>query len=177
MKDVRVDSEGELRCWNCGNKGLLEKRTFRSKALVGVGALMTKKKLKCQTCGEYNDTGNAKPYSGPSSRKWRKAWEQSELAKSAAQRQTESQQAETNAQAIAAALVAAASDLTTRADPSALDAPNVPAVEAPSAGSPPPPPPAWRTDPTGRHEVRYWDGERWTEHVSDQGVQSIDVPE
>jgi hypothetical protein len=65
MKDVRVDSDGDLRCWNCGNKGLLAKRTFRSKALVGVGALLTKKKLKCQTCGEYNDTGAAKPFTGP----------------------------------------------------------------------------------------------------------------
>jgi hypothetical protein len=52
MKNVRVDSDGELRCWNCGNRSLLAKRTFRSKMLVGVGALLTKKKLKCQTCGE-----------------------------------------------------------------------------------------------------------------------------
>jgi Short C-terminal domain len=34
---------------------------------VGVGALLTKKKLKCNACGEYNDTGNAKPYKGPAS--------------------------------------------------------------------------------------------------------------
>lgn len=31
---------------------------------------------------------------------------------------------------------------------------------------------AWHPDPTGRHELRYWDGTQWTEHVSDQGVQS-----
>lgn len=31
---------------------------------------------------------------------------------------------------------------------------------------------AWHPDPTGRHELRYWDGSQWTEHVSDQGVQS-----
>ena len=86
MKDIRVDHEGEFRCWNCGNKGLLAKRTFRSKMLVGVGALLTKKKLKCQTCGEYNDTGNAKPYTGPEDRKWRKQWEKTEDVKSAAQR-------------------------------------------------------------------------------------------
>ncbi|MCW2816374.1 MAG: hypothetical protein JWN84_3829 [Nocardioides sp.] len=30
----------------------------------------------------------------------------------------------------------------------------------------------WHPDPTGRHELRYWDGSRWTEHVSDRGVQS-----
>ncbi|MDZ5621680.1 AIM24 family protein [Nocardioides bizhenqiangii] len=31
---------------------------------------------------------------------------------------------------------------------------------------------AWHPDPTGRHELRYWDGSQWTEHVSDGGVQS-----
>ena len=75
MKDVRIDANGDTRCWNCGSKGLTPKRTFRSKALVGVGALMTKKKLKCQRCGEYNDTGNGKPYSGPAARKYRKEYQ------------------------------------------------------------------------------------------------------
>ncbi|MGD0083550.1 MAG: SHOCT domain-containing protein [Acidimicrobiales bacterium] len=84
MKDVRIDRDGSLRCWNCGAKGFTEKRTLRSKALVGVGALLTKKKLKCQNCGEYNDTGNEKPYEGPADRKWRKVYEkeQAELAAS-----------------------------------------------------------------------------------------------
>jgi uncharacterized protein (AIM24 family) len=31
---------------------------------------------------------------------------------------------------------------------------------------------AWHPDPTGHHELRYWDGTQWTEHVSDGGVQS-----
>jgi DNA-directed RNA polymerase subunit RPC12/RpoP len=86
MKDVRIDHDGSLRCWNCGAKGFTEKRTLRSKALVGVGALLTKKKLKCQNCGEYNDTGNEKPYEGPADRKWRKLYEreQAELAASVA---------------------------------------------------------------------------------------------
>ncbi|WP_139977962.1 AIM24 family protein [Nocardioides litoris] len=37
----------------------------------------------------------------------------------------------------------------------------------------------WHPDPTGRHELRYWDGSQWTEHVSDQGTQStepLDLP-
>jgi hypothetical protein len=75
MKDIRIDTDGTPRCWNCGSNGLTEKRTFRSKALVGVGALLTKKKLKCQRCGEYNDTGNGKPYQGPAKRKYRKEYE------------------------------------------------------------------------------------------------------
>ncbi len=69
------------RCWNCGSKGLTEKRTFRSKAMFGVGALVTKKKLKCQRCGEYNDTGGGKPYEGPESRKYRKEWEAEQAAR------------------------------------------------------------------------------------------------
>ncbi len=74
MKDIRIDDDGDARCWNCGSKGLTEKRTFRSKATFGVGALLTKKKLQCQRCGEYNDTGNGKPYNGPTGRKYRKEW-------------------------------------------------------------------------------------------------------
>lgn len=33
---------------------------------------------------------------------------------------------------------------------------------------------AWHPDPTGRHEQRYWDGTRWTEHVADGGSTSTD---
>ena len=35
-------------------------------------------------------------------------------------------------------------------------------------------PPAWLADPTGRHQMRYWDGQQWTDHVSDAGAQSVD---
>lgn len=178
MKDIRVDSDGEFRCWNCGNRELLEKRTFRSKALLGVSALLTKKKLKCQTCGEYNDTGNAKPYDGPASRKWRKQWEKNEAAKSDAQREAEARAANTQAQAIAAALVEAANDLRG-------SQPIVPEIDSsggfgttplppPPPGAPAAPPPGWLEDPTGRHESRYWDSTRWTEHVADDGVQAVD---
>ena len=79
MKDVRIDQAGELRCWNCGSKQFTEQRTLRSKVAFGVGALLTKRKLKCVICGEYNDTGGAKPYNGPEARKYRKAYE-AELA-------------------------------------------------------------------------------------------------
>lgn len=36
------------------------------------------------------------------------------------------------------------------------------------------PPFGWYPDPSGRHEQRYWDGTRWTEHVSDHGQQSTE---
>lgn len=32
----------------------------------------------------------------------------------------------------------------------------------------------WVADPTGGHDLRYWDGTKWTEHVSDAGVASTD---
>ena len=40
---------------------------------------------------------------------------------------------------------------------------------------PPPDVPAgWHPDPHGRHQLRYWDGNGWTDHVSDGGVQTVD---
>jgi hypothetical protein len=36
------------------------------------------------------------------------------------------------------------------------------------------PPPGWHPDPSGRHQHRYWDGARWTEHISNGGVAGTD---
>ena len=51
-------------------------------------------------------------------------------------------------------------------------------VAATPAGSPAATPagsPAgWHRDPAQRHELRYWDGTRWTEHVSDTGRAGVD---
>src|SRR5258708_22906956 len=33
---------------------------------------------------------------------------------------------------------------------------------------------SWQPDPSGRHQLRYWDGQTWTDAVSDDGVQSSD---
>ena len=33
---------------------------------------------------------------------------------------------------------------------------------------------SWPADPTGAHELRYWNGTTWTEHVSDQGITGQD---
>jgi uncharacterized protein YxjI len=32
----------------------------------------------------------------------------------------------------------------------------------------------WYPDPAGRHELRYYDGSQWTEHVSSNGKQSVE---
>jgi hypothetical protein len=33
----------------------------------------------------------------------------------------------------------------------------------------------WHPDPSGRHELRYWNGMEWTGDVSDGGVPSVDA--
>jgi uncharacterized protein YxjI len=43
-------------------------------------------------------------------------------------------------------------------------------------GAPAPHPPGWHPDPFGRHEVRWWDGGQWTEHVASHGRQAVDAP-
>ena len=37
-----------------------------------------------------------------------------------------------------------------------------------------PPTAAWHPDPVGRHDLRFWSGDGWTDHVSDLGAQSDD---
>ena len=34
--------------------------------------------------------------------------------------------------------------------------------------------PNWYPDPTGHNELRYWDGQGWTEHISNRGQQGTD---
>ncbi|HWI03745.1 MAG TPA: phospholipid scramblase-related protein, partial [Acidimicrobiales bacterium] len=36
--------------------------------------------------------------------------------------------------------------------------------------------PGWYPDPFGRHELRYYDAQNWTDHVASQGHQAIDPP-
>ncbi len=37
-------------------------------------------------------------------------------------------------------------------------------------------PAGWYADPSGRYELRYWDGTAWTEHVARSGQQFTDPP-
>jgi len=37
-------------------------------------------------------------------------------------------------------------------------------------------PAAWYKDPSGRYEMRYWNGTAWTEHVARGGQQFTDPP-
>jgi hypothetical protein len=57
-------------------------------------------------------------------------------------------------------------------EPVAAAAPAAPAA----AASVPTTPAGWYPDPSGRYEMRYWDGDKWTEHVSRQGQTYTDPP-
>jgi hypothetical protein len=50
----------------------------------------------------------------------------------------------------------------------------MPAGVAPAAVPAGSVPAAWSPDPTGRHQLRYWDGSAWTANVSDNGAVSQD---
>lgn len=77
MKQVCIDESGELRCWKCGSKNLETRRTSGGKffgAAVGIvalgplgaaGALAAKKRIRCQGCGQYNETGNPQKWVPP----------------------------------------------------------------------------------------------------------------
>ncbi len=63
----------------------------------------------------------------------------------------------------------------TTASPTA-SAPQAAAPVTASTSTAPAVPANWYKDPSGRFELRYWNGSAWTEHVSTGGAQSIDPP-
>ena len=65
---------------------------------------------------------------------------------------------------------AAASPATTTPQPAVAPTATAQTGPAPSV------PANWYKDPSGRFELRYWNGSAWTEHVSTGGTQSIDPP-
>jgi hypothetical protein len=58
----------------------------------------------------------------------------------------------------------------------ATQAASAPAAAPAMAPTTPAVPAGWYTDPSGRYELRYWDGTAWTEHVSRSGQQYTDPP-
>ena len=63
--------------------------------------------------------------------------------------------------------------------PTATAAPAAAPVAAPATQATPkgaPIPANWYPDPSGRFDLRYWDGSQWTEHVSRAGQQFVDPP-
>ena len=113
----------------------------RAKLLVGVGALLTEKKLKCQTCGEYNDTGNAQPFKVRKHARGQ-AWEKEQSRKSAAQRAS----VERLAELAAAALLEQVVEM--QAAGVTADDSGEPVLNA-TTPAPPTPPPRWHPDLLG----------------------------
>jgi hypothetical protein len=64
---------------------------------------------------------------------------------------------------------------TTTYSPSPAATTYTPAPAAAAAATPSVPA-GWYADPAGRFELRYWDGNTWTEHVSRAGQQYTDPP-
>ena len=52
----------------------------------------------------------------------------------------------------------------------------VPGAAAATETAVPDVPANWYKDPSGRFELRYWNGTVWTEHVATGGKQSVDPP-
>ena len=61
-------------------------------------------------------------------------------------------------------------------DPEAWSPPTLSTDLPPAAVPDPAVPPGWYADPWARHEVRYWDGSRWTAYVGSAGVTGYDAP-
>ena len=51
-----------------------------------------------------------------------------------------------------------------------------PVASTTATGATPNVPADWYKDPSGRFELRYWNGSAWTEHVATGGTQSTDAP-
>jgi hypothetical protein len=64
---------------------------------------------------------------------------------------------------------------TTEQEPAVTPVAEEPAVAEPAAVESAVPA-GWYADPSGRYELRYWDGNAWTEHVSRAGQQFTDPP-
>lgn len=99
-----------------------------------------------------------------------------------------SKAAAAGAEAAPVAAAAAAVASTAAAEPAGWAAAPESPAPAPAAAPAPAPAPAavapatpsipadWYADPSGRFELRYWNGTAWTEHVARAGQQYTDPP-
>jgi len=72
--------------------------------------------------------------------------------------------------------VAAATEVAAAADVASASAATSTETAAAAAASSSAAPAGWYADPSSRFELRYWDGNQWTEHVSRAGQQYTDPP-
>ena len=64
----------------------------------------------------------------------------------------------------------------TTSDTSFIEASSTPEPAAAAATAVSSVPAGWHPDPSKRYEMRYWDGEKWTDYVSSQGQTFTDPP-
>lgn len=64
MKNVRIDENSEMRCWNCGGEGFTEKRTARSKTAVGVGSWPLRRSSNARPAGSTRTLTTLSPSQG-----------------------------------------------------------------------------------------------------------------
>jgi hypothetical protein len=64
----------------------------------------------------------------------------------------------------------------TASDTAFIEAASTPEPEPVAAAPVSSVPAGWHPDPSKRYEMRYWDGEKWTDYVSSQGQTYTDPP-
>lgn len=87
--------------------------------------------------------------------------------------------AETSVMATVAATVDATPPVTQIETPTpaaATQSPATPVASSASVTNTAAAPAGWYADPSGRYELRYWDGGAWSEHVARGGQQFTDPP-
>jgi hypothetical protein len=62
MRVIGVDKHGNQHCWKCGGQGFTIERTTGVKVVLGIHANVTSPKLRCVSCGEFNEVGSATEY-------------------------------------------------------------------------------------------------------------------
>lgn len=77
---------------------------------------------------------------------------------------------------VAATEVAAATDVAAATEAASAAADTSAETATASAAASGAAPAGWYADPSSRFELRYWDGNQWTEHVSRAGQQYTDPP-
>ncbi len=90
--------------------------------------------------------------------------------------ETEAASTETPAEAVAEAVAEPAGWAAVSEPEVVVVAAAEPEVVAVAAAVAPAVPAGWYADPAGRFELRYWDSNAWTEHVSRAGQQFTDPP-
>lgn len=137
--------------------------------LGAAAALGARKRIRCQGCGEYNDTGNPEPWTGPQSTreaaKESRDTAQSARVASSLERQAKSDDRMERMKADTERMKAERKERReARNEEKAKKAAAKVAEQQAKADAPQLTPAGWYNDPQNEANVRWWDGATWTEH-------------